>query len=115
MKDHWPVYENAFEFPEEVEKLNMAMDAIRSIRNIRAEADAAPSRKLRAVILAKGHSMDTIQAAERYIKKLANITDITFTEEKSDVPEDVMSAVINGRNSLFRWMIWWIIKRSLNG
>ena len=96
MKDHWPVYENAFEFPEEVEKLNMAMDAIRSIRNIRAEADAAPSRKLRAVILAKGHSMDTIQAAERYIKKLANITDITFTEEKSDVPEDVMSAVING-------------------
>ena len=96
MKDHWPVYENAFEFPEEVEKLNMAMDAIRSIRNIRAEADAAPSRKLRAVILAKDHAMDTIQAAERYIKKLANITDITFTEEKSDVPEDVMSAVING-------------------
>ena len=40
--------------------------------------------------------MDTIKAGERYIKKLANITDITFTSEKSDVPEEVMSAVING-------------------
>ncbi len=83
-------------FPDEVEKLEMAMEAIRSIRNIRAEADAAPSRKLTSRHSGRRATMETIQAAERYIKKLANITDITFTAEKSDVPEDVMSAVING-------------------
>ena len=39
---------------------------------------------------------DEIRAGERYIKKLANITDITFTTDKGDVPEETMSAVIDG-------------------
>ena len=53
-------------------------------------------RQLRAVILAKGDAMNTVKAGERYIKKLANITEITFTEDKGGIPEEVMSAVING-------------------
>ena len=37
-----------------------------------------------------------IRSAERYIKDLANITDIRFVTEKEQVPDDVMSAVISG-------------------
>ena len=40
--------------------------------------------------------MDVVKAGERYIRDLANITDITFVTDKKDVPEEVMSAVING-------------------
>ena len=43
-----------------------------------------------------GDAMNTVKAGERYIKKLANITEITFTEDKGGIPEEVMSAVING-------------------
>ena len=74
----------------------MAMEAIRAIRNIRAEAEAAPSKKLHAIILSTGEKADCIKAGERYIKNLANITDICFTDQKDEVPEEVMSAVIDG-------------------
>ena len=72
------------------------MEAIRAIRNIRAEAEAAPSKKLRAIILAAGEKAATIKDGARYIQNLANITEITFTESKADIPEEVMSAVIDG-------------------
>ena len=72
------------------------MEAVTAVRNIRAEAEAAPSRKLTAVIVSEGETMDQLKAGERYIKDLANITEITFTGNKADAPEDSMSKVIAG-------------------
>ena len=74
----------------------MAMSIIKSIRNIRAEAEASPGKKLTAVILCGEGREDVVKAGERYIKKLANITDITFISDKKDVPEETMSAVVDG-------------------
>ena len=89
------MYDEALTYEAEVEKLETAMDAIRAIRNIRAEAEAAPSKKLRAFIYAD-EDMDKVKSAERYISAMANITEITFTKDKAVLPEDVMSAVIAG-------------------
>ena len=96
IKEHWPVYSEDLCFPQEAEKLEMAMNIIKSIRNIRAEADAAPSKALRAVILCGEGRENVVKAGERYIKKLANITEISFIASKADVPEEVMSAVVPG-------------------
>ncbi|MDD6190912.1 MAG: valine--tRNA ligase [Firmicutes bacterium] len=96
IKDSWPEYSEELVFPKESGILETAMSVIRSIRNIRAEADASPGKKLTAVILMGAGREDEIRAGERYIKKLANITDITFTTDKGDVPEETMSAVIDG-------------------
>ena len=95
IKSAWPVYDEALTYEAEVEKLETAMDAIRAIRNIRAEAEAAPSKKLRAFIYAD-EDIDKVRSAERYISAMANITEITFTKDKAVLPEDVMSAVIAG-------------------
>jgi len=92
----WPVYSDKRHFQSEEAILNMSMEAISAIRNIRAEAEAAPSRKLTAVIFAEGTDMDRIKAGERYIKDLANITDISYVDDAAKAPEDVMSAVIAG-------------------
>ena len=96
IEESWPVYDEALIFAEATETLEMAMALIRSIRNIRAEADAAPGKKLRAVILSGKEKEPVVKAGERYIKKLANITEITFIQDKADVPEEVMSAVVAG-------------------
>ena len=96
IKESWPIYSEELAFPEETEKLEMAMAVIKSIRNIRAEADAAPSRKLTAVILCADGKEPVVRAGKRYITKIANITDITFAASKADVPEEVMSAVVAG-------------------
>ena len=96
MKSTWPKASAGCIFPAASKTLEAAMEAIKAIRNIRVEAEAAPSRKLHAIILASGEAEERLKAGQRYIENLANITAITFAESKSDIPEEVMSAVING-------------------
>ncbi|MCI8609644.1 MAG: valine--tRNA ligase [Firmicutes bacterium] len=96
MKATWPKASDKCNFPAEEDKLETAMEAIRAIRNIRAEAEAAPSKKLHAIILTEGQKAEMLKAGERYIKNLANITEIGFTTAKETIPEEVMSAVIDG-------------------
>ncbi|MEE0515399.1 MAG: class I tRNA ligase family protein, partial [Emergencia sp.] len=96
IKAKFPTYSEARNFAAEEAKLETAMEAIGAIRNIRAEADAKPSKALRAVILAEGEKMEIIKGGERYIKDLANITEIEFVTDKDALPEEVMSAVIVG-------------------
>ena len=36
IKETWPEYDDAFEYPEEVSVLETAMEIIRAVRNIRA-------------------------------------------------------------------------------
>ena len=96
MQAVWPFYRDDMDFPQETATLEMAMAAIKAIRTIRLEADAAPSKKLSAIILAEQDSEPALRAGARYIQKLANITDIKFIGDKADLPEDVMAAVIDG-------------------
>lgn len=100
IKSPWPTYDEERTYPEEVDRMELAMEIIRSIRNIRAEAEALPSRKLRAVILAKDNDRNAIQGVEHHIRNLANLTELRFTEDKAGVPEEVMSAVI-GRAEIY--------------
>ncbi|NLP29836.1 MAG: class I tRNA ligase family protein, partial [Clostridiales bacterium] len=91
----WPVYEEGIDYAEEVKRMELAMGIIRSIRNIRAEAEAKPSSKLRAIILAHDESLEYAKEGEGYIKNLANITEISFIQSKEQVPDEVMSAVVD--------------------
>ena len=47
-------------------------------------------------MVGQGRTMELLSSDERYIKNLANITNITFTQDKAQVPAEVMSAVMNG-------------------
>ena len=74
----------------------MAMEAIKAIRNIKAEKNVAPSKKIKAIILAEGEKAEIIKSGEAYLKNLANITEIIFAGSKAEVPGDAVSAVIDG-------------------
>lgn len=100
MVQQWPLYEEARNFPEESKRVALAMEAIKSIRNIRAEAEAAPSRKLSLVILANGKALEEIKAMERSIRSLAGVKEVSYIDDASQVPEETMSAVI-GQVELF--------------
>ena len=96
IKASWPEFSLNCLFPKSSEIMEQAMDAIRAIRNIRAEAEAAPSKKLRAVILASGSKLEDMKAGENHIRNLANITEVTYIDSKEKAPEESMSAVIHG-------------------
>ena len=96
IRGQWPVYDEARTYPKETEILETAMEIIRSIRNIRAEAEAAPGKKLHGLILAGAGKDEICRAAGPYISNLANLSDLQFIGDKSQVPEEVMSAVVDG-------------------
>lgn len=90
----WSLYDESKAYTKEVEVVEKAMEIIKAVRNIRAEAEASPGKKLTAVILAEGEASKIIEEGATYVKNLANITEIKLTDEKSAVPAEAMSAVI---------------------
>ena len=95
MLSQWPTYDAALAFSEETSKIELVMDMIRAIRNIRAEAEAAPSKKLKLMILSSGKELAYIQSGEKHIKNLANIIEISYIKDKNQLPDEVMSSVIS--------------------
>ena len=96
MKSDWPIFNYNFKFERDVEIIEASKSAIVNIRNIRAEAEALPSKKLSAIILSDKDKTDLIKAGEAYIKNIGNITEINFINNREEIPEEVMSAVMNG-------------------
>ncbi|MBQ4505168.1 MAG: valine--tRNA ligase, partial [Firmicutes bacterium] len=52
-------------------------------------------RKLTAVILASGKEADFMKDTQHFLKNIANVQEITFIDSKDQVPDEVMSAVMN--------------------
>ncbi|MBR0140442.1 MAG: valine--tRNA ligase [Firmicutes bacterium] len=96
MHESWPVFDPALDYAEDVATLELAMDAIKAVRNIRAEAGAAPSKKLGALLLAGETEKKRLEAAESYLLNLANLHSVSFAAAKSEVPEETMSAALPG-------------------
>ena len=96
MLEGWPEYDASMNYAEDKAVLNLSMDIIRAIRGIRHEAEALPSRKLHAVILAEADQEKLTKAGERYIKTLGNLEGLDFVASKEALPEETMSAALPG-------------------
>ncbi|MGI6752374.1 MAG: valine--tRNA ligase [Anaerovoracaceae bacterium] len=96
IESQWPSIDEDMNYEEERKRIDRVMELIRSIRNIRAEAEGVPSKKLRAMILASEKAKRDIIVGEHHIKNLAGISEIHYMDNKDQVPEEVMSAVMEG-------------------
>jgi valyl-tRNA synthetase len=73
------------------------MEAVRSIRNIRAEMNVLPSRKARAIFIpSSSKAKQFIESGAKYFSTLANITEVTIVKDKTEIGEDTASSVIYG-------------------
>ena len=85
-------------YPKAEKTVEMAMEAIKAIRNIKAEKNVAPSKKIKAIILAEGEKAETRkEQAKHILRTLQILQKFIFTGcPRQDVPEDAVSAVIDG-------------------
>ena len=95
IRAEWPVYDGSIDYGDSVRRIGTAMDVIKAVRNIRAEAEAVPSRKLNLIIKTDALASDIEAVADR-IRKLANVVDIDIRDSSFAMPDDVMTAVIDG-------------------
>lgn len=99
IKAEWPEYISELGWEGSVSRIEVAKDIIKCIRNIRAEADAAPSRKLNVTIVTS-EIKDEVVSVLSYVMALANVTNVDVIESKENAPSDVMSGVIDGAEIL---------------
>ncbi len=83
MVSQWPVYEDALCFPEQEKEMERIMEAIRGIRNRRAEMNVPPSKK--ADLYIETAFADTFAAGISFLQRLASAADVHIGES-FDVP-----------------------------
>jgi valyl-tRNA synthetase len=93
----FPEYNEAFSFPAEEETMRVIIDAIRAIRNRRAEMNVPPSKK--AKIYIKTSKKDCFENKEHFFIKLAGasqveLTDNSFTDNAVQIFTDAAEITI---------------------
>ena len=93
----WPEYDETMNFTSQEENMEIIMDAIKGIRNIRAEMNVAPSRKSKTIIVSEREEIrNAMLEGTSYIQKLAYSSEVIIKEEKKDIPKDAVSVIIEG-------------------
>jgi len=93
IRAQWPVYDPEMDYGEAVYRIETAMEIIKAVRNIRAEADAAPGRKLTMEIRTSALAY-VIPEIQSYIRNMANITDIKVIPADATAADDAMTAAV---------------------
>ena len=73
MISEWPVYNKAFDFSVEEQEMERIMEAVRAIRNRRAEMNVPPSRKAKYYIATS--YKDTFRQAGIFMQRLASCSE----------------------------------------
>ncbi|MFC3750639.1 valine--tRNA ligase [Paenibacillus sp. GCM10012306] len=96
----WPEYDQALENAEAVAEMNILMDIIRAVRNIRAEVNVPMSKKVDLIVKAGNEDiLGIIQRNDNYISRFCNTS--SFAAGLNPVTEGkVMSAVVTGAELL---------------
>lgn len=97
VRDQWPVSEKSLLNDVAEKQMELVMEAIRNLRNVRAEMDVVPSRKAKCMILASDSEVgECLLENAEYLITLASCSDVVLVASKADIPEDAVSAVVYG-------------------
>ena len=98
MVSAWPEYKDDLHFAAEEAQMESLMDAVRAIRNRRAEMNVPPSKKAKVLILTE--KKDTFSAGAGFFPKLAYASEIELIDA---VPADAakMASVVTGDAQIY--------------
>ena len=98
MVSSWPEYDEKLNFSVEEAQMESLMDAVRAIRNRRAEMNVPPSKKAKVLILTE--KKDTFSAGAGFFPKLAYASEIELLDA---VPADAakMASVVTGDAQIY--------------
>lgn len=96
MVANWPKAVAGLEFAESLETMGWIIDVIKAIRNIRAEANVAPGKKVAAFFMGGPEKLNVLKDNSGIIANLAGLESMEWLNEGSAAPEKVVSAVAGG-------------------
>ena len=96
MISKWPVADESLIDPEAERGMNAIMDSIKAIRNMRAEVNANPGKKIPAIMLISEDLREVVAHNDSYIKLLGGIDNLELRPLNGEKPENAMAAVVTG-------------------
>lgn len=96
MISKWPVADENLIDPEAERGMNAIMDSIKAIRNMRAEVNANPGKKIPAIMLISEDLREVVAHNDSYIKLLGGIDNLELRPLNGEKPENAMAAVVTG-------------------
>lgn len=96
MISKWPVADGSLVDPEAERGMNAIMDSIKAIRNMRAEVNANPGKKIPAIMLVSEDLREVVANNDSYIKLLGGIDNLELRPLNGEKPENAMAAVVTG-------------------
>ena len=95
MISDWPVFTEERSFAKEEQAIEIIKEAVRGIRNVRAEMNVPPSKKaLIYVVSDKEELRETFEEGKLFFASLAGASEVKIQTDKSGIAEDAVSVVI---------------------
>ena len=99
MTSNWPIYTEDKNFQTEEKEIELMKQAVRNIRNMRAEMNVPPSKKAQIFVVSEDATIrDIFERGTVFFSTLAGATEVIIQEDKSNVADDAVSTVIPGAN-----------------
>ena len=92
----WPQYDEALVDDAAEESMLAIMEIIKAVRNMRAEVNVAPGRKVPAILLASDELKPVVSENEAYIRQLASVDELKILTDTAVKPDNAMTAVTRG-------------------
>ena len=95
MISSWPVYDEADNFAAEEKAIETIKEAVRNIRNLRADMNVAPSRKALVYVVSASEDVKNIfNNSLGFFGTLAYASEVKVQADKAGIPDDAVSTVI---------------------
>lgn len=96
MVSQWPKYKEQWHFPTDEAAVETIKEAVRGIRNVRAEMNVPPSKKVKVIVVAENDTVEnTFTENEVFFATLAHAGQVCIGQDKAGVSDDAVSAVIH--------------------
>lgn len=92
----WPKYDESLDFPEAEKDMELIMNAIKAVRNIKVEMNVPPSRKTKLIFAAGDAEREILGTGTKFFERLAGASEIVVQPDKSGIPQGAVAAVIAG-------------------
>ena len=96
MVSQWPFAKEELMDDEAERLMGAIMDSIKAIRNMRAEVNVPPGKKVPAILLAAADLKEGVEANQNYIHLMGAIDELTVLADDAAKPENAMAAVVSG-------------------
>lgn len=92
----WPQYNEKLHDEKAEKDMEFIMEAIKSLRNLRAGMNVPPSRKAKIIAHTSKEAKDAFINGATYLEKLSSASEVTFIEDKTNLPENLVSVIVKG-------------------